>query len=76
MPVYRFISSGEQPPTAPVIVELEDDRKAWHEAVVALGEQLQEIDGHLGQETELVASVEDEAGQKLFEIRCTTNRCR
>jgi hypothetical protein len=75
MPLYRFISSGNGLAVQPIVVELENDRAAWHEAVVSLGQELQELDGHLGQASELVAAVEDAAGRKLFEIRCITRRC-
>jgi hypothetical protein len=70
---YRF-TTRHAGKSSEAIVDLTDEKTAWHEAVIATGEALQELDGHLGLPGGWTMQVSDAAGDGLFEIRVTTQR--
>lgn len=74
MPRYFFhISHGEDRSDLEG-VDLPDDNEAWHQATLACGEMLRDLDGALLAGPEWRMRGTDEQGRKLFEIHLFAER--
>lgn len=72
MPLFSFrIEYGADDPEH-VEVDLPDLQSAWSQAVTACGETLEDIDGDFGLSADWVMTVSNDAGKRLFELRCTS----
>lgn len=72
MPLFTFIIEYGTDETERVDADLPDLQSAWSQAVTTCGETLEDIDGDFGLSADWVMTVSNEAGKRLFELRCTS----